>query len=279
MEKTFDVSGPVRLDILLNSGTIEIDPTLEGKVDVELIGHDSESQQLVDSARVELRGSGERPEIVIHVPARQRSWGLASLLSRQTISCRVQCPPGSDLKARTKSADVRARGTLGDVDVATASGDVHVADTLGEISLKSASGDLTATTVGGRATTNTASGDVTIESVNGFVDANAVSGDIEIGSAGSGVKAHAVSGDTTIGGVVAGSVVVNAVSGDVRIGVRRGSSVHLDCSTVSGDARSELELGADEPEGNGPFVDLKARTISGDITISRAAALAEAVPA
>jgi DUF4097 and DUF4098 domain-containing protein YvlB len=279
MEKSFDVSGPVRLDIVLNSGVIEIDPTLEGKVEVELIAHDSESQQLVDSARVELRGSGERPEIVIHVPARQRSWGLASLLSRPTISCRVQCPSGSDLKARTKSADVRARGALGDVDVGTASGDVHVADTLGEISLKSASGDLTAATVGGRATTNTASGDVTIESVNGFVEANAVSGDIEIGSAGSGVKANAVSGDTTIGGVVAGSVVVNAVSGDVRIGVRRGSSVHLDCSTVSGDARSELELGADGPEGNGPFVDLKARTISGDITISRAAALAEAVPA
>jgi hypothetical protein len=279
MEKTFDVSGPVRLDIVLNSGTIEVDPTLEGKVDVVLVAHDSESQQLVDAARVELRGSGERPEILIHVPARQRSWGLASLLSRQTISCRVQCPSGSDLKARTKSADVRARGILGEVDVATASGDVHVADTLGELSLKSASGDLTATKIGGRATTNTASGDVTIESVDGFVEANAVSGDIEIGSAGSGVKAHAVSGDTNIGGVVAGSVVVNAVSGDVRIGVRRGSSVHLDCSTVSGDARSELELGADEPEGSGPFVDLKARTISGDITISRAAAPAEAVHA
>jgi DUF4097 and DUF4098 domain-containing protein YvlB len=279
MEKSFDVSRPVRLDIVLSSGTIEIDPTLEGKVDVELIAHDSESQQLVDSARVELRGSGERPEIVIHVPARQRSWALASLLSRQTISCRVQCPSGSDLKARTKSADVRARGTLQEVDVATASGDVHLVDTLGELTLKSASGDLTAANVGGRAATNTVSGDVTIESVKGFVDANAVSGDIEIRSAGSGVKAHSVSGDINIGSVVAGSVVVNAVSGDVRIGVRRGSSVHLDCSTVSGDARSELELGADEPEGSGPFVDLKARTISGDITISRAAALAETVPA
>ena len=31
MEKTFEVSGPVRLDVVLNSGTIEIDPTLEGR--------------------------------------------------------------------------------------------------------------------------------------------------------------------------------------------------------------------------------------------------------
>ncbi len=279
MEKTFDVNGPVRLDVVLNSGTIEIDPTLEGKVEVQLIAHDSESQQLVDAARVELRGSGERPEVVIHVPVRQRSWALASFLGRQTISCRVQCPSGSDLKARTKSADVRSRGRLGDVDVSTASGDVHLADTIGEISLKSASGDLSAGNVGGRATTNTASGDVTIESVAGFVEVNAVSGDIEIGSAGSGVRANAVSGDTNIGAVTQGSVAINAASGDIRVGVRRGSRVHLDCSTVSGDARSELELGADEPEGDGPFVDLKARTLSGDITVVRAAAPAEAVHA
>jgi len=279
MEKTFDVSGPVRLDVVLNAGVIEVEPTLEGKVDVELIAHDSESQQLVDSARVELRGSGERPEIVVHVPARQRSWGLASLLNRQTISCRIQCPPGSDLKARTKSADVRSRGTLGEADAATASGDVHIGDTLAEISLKSASGDLTAGNVGGRATANTVSGDITVASVSGPVEANSVSGDIEIGSADAGVKAHSVSGDINIGAVVEGSAAVNCVSGDVEIGVRRGSRVHLDCSTVSGDARSELELGSDEPEGDGPFVDLKARTLSGDITVSRAAAPAEAVHA
>ena len=115
-----------------------------------------------------------------------------------------------------------------------------------------------------------------IESVAGAVVANTASGDVEIHSAGSDVRANTASGDTSIGAVVSGSVVVNAASGDVRIGVRRGSRVHLDCSTVSGDARSELELGTDEPEGDGPFVEVKARTASGDITITRAPALAEA---
>lgn len=276
MQKSFEVNGAVRLDVRLASGLIEIEPTLEGRVEVELTAHDSESQQLVDAARVELRGSGDRQEVVVDVPARPRSWNLGNLLARQTISCRIQCPAGSDLKARSKSADIRARGTLGEVDVATASGDVLVADTLGDISIKSASGDLSAASVGGRATANTASGDVSIESVAGPVVANTASGDVEIHSAGSDVRANSASGDTNIGAVVRGSVVVNAASGDVRIGVRRGSRVHLDCSTVSGDARSELELGADEPEGDGPFVEVKARTASGDITITRAAAPAEA---
>jgi Putative adhesin len=276
VQKSFEVTGPVRLDVHLSSGLIEVEPTLEGRVEVELIAHDSESQQLVDAARVELRGSGDRQEVVIDVPARPKSWSLGNLLGRQTISCRIQCPAGSDLKARSKSADIRVRGTLGEVDVSTASGDVVVVDTLGDVSIKSASGDLSAGSVGGRATANTASGDVRIESVAGAVVANTASGDVEIASAGSDVRANTASGDTNIGAVVSGSVVVNAASGDVRIGVRRGSRVHLDCSTVSGDARSELELGTDEPEGDGPFVEVKARTASGDITVTRAPALAEA---
>lgn len=272
MQKSFEVTGPVRLDVHLASGLIEIEPTLDGSVEVELTAHDAESQQLVDAARVEIRGGGDRQEIVVDVPARPRSWSLGNLLSRQTISCRIQCPAGSDLKARSKSADIRVRGLLGEVDVATASGDVLLADTLGDVSIKSASGDLSAASVGGRATANTASGDVRIESVAGPVVANTASGDVEIHSAGSDVRANSASGDTSIGAVASGSVVVNAASGDVRIGVRRGSRVHLDCSTVSGDARSELELGTDEPEGDGPFVEVKARTASGDITITRAPA-------
>ena len=47
MQKSFDVNGPVELDIRLASGDIEIDPTLDGRVDVELIAHDEESEALV----------------------------------------------------------------------------------------------------------------------------------------------------------------------------------------------------------------------------------------
>ena len=202
MQKSFEVTGPVRLDVHLSSGLIEIEPTLDGHVEVELIAHDAESQQLVDAARVELRGSGERLEVVVDVPARPKSWSLGNLLGRQTISCRIQCPAGSDLKARSKSADIRVRGTLGEVDVATASGDVVIVDTLGDVSIKSASGDLSAGSVGGRATANTASGDVRIESVAGAVVANTASGDVEINSAGSDVRANTASGDTSIGAVI-----------------------------------------------------------------------------
>ena len=49
MQQSFEVTGPVRLDVHLASGLIEIEPSLDGHVEVELIAHDSESQQLVDN--------------------------------------------------------------------------------------------------------------------------------------------------------------------------------------------------------------------------------------
>ena len=51
----------------------------------------------------------------------------------------------------------------------------------------------------------------------------------------------------------------------MQIGVRRGSKVFLDCNTVSGDTSSELELTTDAPGGTGPLVEIRAKTVSGDI--------------
>ncbi len=275
MHKTFDVHGPVRIDVQLASGEVDIDPTLDGHVEVELIARSEEAQELVDQARVELRESGGRQELVVDVPHRPKSWNLGSIFGRQNITCLIRCPEGSDLKARTKSADLKARGALGAVEVSTASGDVSLEDVRGDLSLKSASGDLSARSVAGRASANTASGDVSIESVFGPLSANTASGDLDIGSADSDVKANTASGDATIGAAIRGTITINAASGDIHVGVRRGSRVHLDCTTMSGDTRSELELDSTEPEGEGPFLELKARTASGDITITRASAPAD----
>jgi DUF4097 and DUF4098 domain-containing protein YvlB len=76
--------------------------------------------------------------------------------------------------------------------------------------------------------------------------------------------------------VLRGKVAAHSVSGDVTIAVRRGSKVYLDCNTVSGDTSSELELTTDAPAGDGPLVEIRAKTVSGDIRITRAPALVNA---
>jgi hypothetical protein len=88
------------------------------------------------------------------------------------------------------------------------------------------------------------------------------------------VTANTVSGDQHHDAVVQGRVAAHSVSGDVVIGVRRGSRAWLDCTTVSGETSSELELTPDAPDGDGPLVEIRAKTVSGDIRITRAPARA-----
>src|SRR5918911_2711130 len=101
MQKSFDVSGPVTLDIRLASGDIVVDPTLDGRVEVELEAHDDESQELVDAARVEQRDG----RIVVDVPNKRGggfSFGFSFIFGRSGVSCRVRCPAASDLEVRSK---------------------------------------------------------------------------------------------------------------------------------------------------------------------------------
>jgi DUF4097 and DUF4098 domain-containing protein YvlB len=270
MQKSFEVQGPVELDLRLASGDIHVDPTADGRVEVELVAHDEESQRLVDDARIELSPHGHRPTIVVDVP--QKRGFTFTLFGRSGIECRIRCPHDSGLSIRTKSADIEARGTLGGLNVATASGDIDVDRVSGGVNVKSASSDFSAREIGSGVNIQTASGDIDISTARGPVNVTSVSGDISIGEAYDNVNANSVSGDQDHGAVMRGVVAAHSVSGDVTIAVRRGSRAFLDCTTVSGDTTSELELTSDAPAGDGPLVEIRAKTVSGDIRITRAPA-------
>jgi DUF4097 and DUF4098 domain-containing protein YvlB len=270
--KTFDIDGPAQIEVRLASGEIVVDPTFEGQIEVELTAHDDESQRLVDDARIELNDR----QLVIDVPNKRGGFSFSLGFARQGITCRIRCPRSSGLSVRSKSADVVARGTIGGLNVSTASGDVEADRVEGSVNVKSASGDTRVHEVLGGVNVQTASGDVDLAIVRGAANVNSVSGDVTIGEAYDNVNANTVSGDQEHGAVMTGKVSAHSVSGDVTIGVRRGSKVYLDCNTVSGDTSSELELTTDAPGGDGPLVEIKAKTVSGDIRITRAPALANA---
>jgi hypothetical protein len=273
MEKSFEVAGPAELEIRLASGDITIDPTLDGRVEVELTAEDDESQRLIDEATIDLRESHGRPQVVVDVPHKRGfNLGIGSIFGRQGITCRVRCPEGSGVSAKTKSADFKAHGVLGGLHLQTASGDVEADRVSGGVNVKSASGDVSVREVGEGVNVQSASGDVDIEVVRGSINVNSASGDVTIGEAYGNVNVNTVSGDQDHGAVLRGTVSAHSVSGDVSIGVRRGSKVFLDCTTVSGDTNSELELSGDAPEGDGPLVEIRAKTVSGDIRITRAPA-------
>ena len=182
MQKSFDVAGPVELEIRLASGDITVDADADGRVEIELTAHDDESQRLVDEATVELREHGNRPQVIVDVP-NKRGFNLGQMFSRQGITCRVRCPQGSGLSAKTKSADLVAHGVLGGLHVQTASGDVEADRVTGGVNVKCASGDVTVREVAGGVNVQNASGDVDIEVVRGPLNVNSASGDVTIGEA------------------------------------------------------------------------------------------------
>lgn len=269
--ETFSTPGPVRLDLELPSGQIEIETAAGDETHVELEALSHSLRELVENARIECLKRGERNEVVVDVRARYGFW--LSFGRGSDLRLRVTCPPGAELDIRTKSADVDARGEYSSADVKTASGDVHVQQTNGDARLKTASGDLRVETVGGRLEVNSASGDLYADSVAGETSVQLVSGDMFIREAADSVSANTVSGDQRLETVSKGRMELRAISGDISIGIRRGSKLFVDANTLSGSTSSEVELSdapRQESDGDGPLVELFAKTVSGDVRIERA---------
>jgi putative adhesin len=271
--RDFDTPGPLRLDLELPAGRVEIDTADGETTHVELEALTTEAEELIAGARVDAQSRGDGHEIRVIVT--QKTGWFVHIGRGPEIRLRIACRRGATAIVRTKSADVTTRGELRELDVKTASGDVHADEVTEDVSVKTASGDVAVETVGGRTKIQTASGDAAIQRAGSDVNIQLVSGDLWIREAGGSVRVNTVSGDQRIEAVMEGVVEAHSVSGDVLIGVRRGSRVYVDVNTISGSTSSELELGdapANESEEEGPLVELRAKTVSGDIAIVRAAA-------
>lgn len=276
---TYETPGALLINVELPVGRIELD-TVEGTTThVELEAVTTDMTDVVESARIDCRERGNGHEV--NVGVQSRSGIFISFGRSQDIRLRVTCPPGADLNVKTKSADLTAHGRYGNVEMKTASGDAAVDEALGWLRFKSASGDLAAEHVHGSTSAQTASGDVAVLEAGGDLTAQLVSGDLWVRDARASVSANTVSGDQKLDAVASGSMELRAVSGDIMVGIRRGSRVYVDANTVSGSTTSEFDLsdapaGDGEPEEPAGFVEVRAKTISGDISLVRAPA---AVPA
>jgi hypothetical protein len=278
--ETFQTPNPVRLDIRLGAGEVRLEASQlsETTVRLEPLRDNDASVSAVEEARVEQRGD----EILIDVRDRRRGFRGAEVLVE------VRCPEGSSVRAKTGSADIEGHGRFGSADVETgsgdvqfgelsddakvnaASGDVQIAQIGGEARINTASGDIQVASIGSEAKLNSASGDVMVNKAGGTIEVNSASGDVMIREASSSVSVNTASGDQLLGSVGEGKVDLKSASGDLKIGVREGSTLWVDARSRSGDVTSELPVSDLPPEGDAPHVELRANTMSGDITVVRA---------
>ncbi len=165
----------------------------------------------------------------------------------------MSVPDGSSLDLHSASGDAVAAGEYSSVEFASASGDLAV-ETADAVEAQTASGDIILGTVRTSTSAKSASGDVQIASLVGDARVESVSGDVSA--------------------TVDGSCKIDAhsVSGDVVVDIRQGLVVTVSAKTLSGDLRSDIDLnGVDTSESaSDGTVDLKVRTVSGDVRVRRA---------
>jgi DUF4097 and DUF4098 domain-containing protein YvlB len=279
--ETFETPGPVGLDLRLGAGEIRLASGEAGTTTVTLepLRDNDASAEAIADARIELRSRGDGQEVLVEVRDRR--------FRRAEVLIEIRCPDEAGVKAKTGSAAVEGSGRFGSIDVETGSGDVQFGDLAGDAKVNAASGDIQLGKVGGDLRANAASGDVQVGSVagdskvnsasgdvqigeaTGALDVNSASGDVEVREAGASVSVNTASGDQLIGSVVAGKVTLKTASGDLKIGIREGSTLWVDARSRSGEVSSELPVGDLPPEGDAPHVELRATTMSGDITVVR----------
>ena len=268
----FETPGSVSLQVKLPSGRVLVTTAEEPRTTVDVVAVGRRGQDAIDEIEVTMDERLGRNVIKVEQKDRFR-WGPIQITWGGDFECRIVCPPGTDLDLSGGSTDLRSDGELGAVSVRTASGDIRLESVRGDLQVKTASGDISVDTIASQASLVTVSGDLGVERVDASITARSVSGDVTIGGISGPLALSTTSGDVDIKSVAGGDVRVQTVSGDVRVGIAQGTRTWIDAASVSG--RLESELGLDqEPaaETDEAVVPLHVKTVSGDVSIVRAAA-------
>jgi DUF4097 and DUF4098 domain-containing protein YvlB len=270
MRKTYTTPDPVSLFVDLRAGDLVIRAGDTTETVVEVSGKDT------DAVTVDQHGD----EIKVLV----QQGGFFG--SSPHFSVHVSLPTASRLSAKLGSADVRAEGRLGQTTVRTGSGDIRIDElgadgyletgsgdvqvdvVTGSLQVKCGSGDVILDRLSGVTEVSTGSGDVLVASARQALTAKSGSGDLRIREADEDVALSTASGDLVVDLIRRGQLTAKNVSGDIKVGIPAGVPVWTDITSVTGNVRSNLE-GAGEPGQGQDFIELRAKTVSGDVYLEQ----------
>lgn len=284
--ESFDVDGPLDIDVSLATGRITIMLVDEPGASVE-IRHDPDAgnawmqgftnilnwvqeqfgggEHTVDDlpavavreARVDLIDR----RLVVHAPKRE--------LRSVPLAVTVRASSGSSLDLRNASADVTVTGAADRVRVHSGSGDVSLDRADGPAEIHTGSGALRLGPMLGGLNARSGSGEIEVSSVGGQTTVITGTGDVWLGAVQASISARTGSGDLTVADAASGDLELVTGSGDIRVGVRSGTSAQIDLVSGSGQARSELDV-SDRPPAGGPQLRLRGRTNSGNAVVTAA---------
>jgi DUF4097 and DUF4098 domain-containing protein YvlB len=291
-DRTYNVAGPIRLELTNASGDVEITGGADAKVHVHAdvrasgFGFDNPQKRLNDTISnppIEQRGDTIR---------------IGKEMSRMrhiTISYTIQVPHDAEVSATVASGAQTIRNLRGPVKLQAASGAIRIEKIERGAQLSTASGSVSASDIGNDVRVSTASGSVSVSNVagdvrvsalsgviqvtkpGGRVEADTASGAVEIQGAANDVQAHAASGQVTVQGNPAANCYweLKTVSGRVRLIVPATANFHLSAEAVSGEIRADIPIMIEEQTKHSLRAGIgndggrvEVHTVSGEIRVS-----------
>jgi DUF4097 and DUF4098 domain-containing protein YvlB len=275
-DRTFQVSGPVNLEVQTRSGDVTIRSGPAGSVSIH-------GKIFVGDHWLFGNRHGDVSDIEQHPPLRQdgNSIRIDYVNAREiSVDYEITVPEDSTVRSHSGSGNLTIEGTRGNVDLQTGSGDVKLSRVTGEIHLQTGSGDVKAHGVSGPVRGGAGSGDIEVEETGaGDIDLHTGSGNVTVRGMRGALHAEAGSGNITAEGNQTGAWELHSGSGNVQIRLPADAAFDANLSTSSGtlyvgpaitmtvqgrvqESRKQI---VGKVHGGGPL--LTVRTGSGDIHV------------
>lgn len=230
-QRTFQVSGPVDLEVLTHSGDVTVRGGPAGTVSITAKIHVGNSWLLGDK-------KSEVEELERNPPLHQSGNSIRVDYTNYrniSIDYEITAPLETTVRTRTGSGDVTIQSLRGNMDLQSGSGDLRLRDLNGEVRIETGSGDVRAEGIAGPVNAHAGSGNIRVEeTAAGEVSARTGSGNIEVRGVKGELRAESGSGDQRIEGTPTGSWNVRTGSGNIELRLASDAGFDLDLSTSSG---------------------------------------------
>ncbi len=275
-DKTFQVTGPVNLEVLTRSGDITVRRGPAGTVSIY-------GKIYVGDRWFTGNRHSDVEEIEKNPPIRQdgNSIRIDYVNVRDiAVDYEITVPSDTSVRAHSGSGDQTISDLHGSADLQSGSGDMRLSRLTGEIRIQTGSGDVRAHDISGPVRGGAGSGDIELEETGaGDIDLHTGSGNITARGIQGAFRGEAGSGDITAEGTQRGAWEIRTGSGNVHVRLPQNAGFDANISTSSGtidldapisttvqgrvnDTRKQI---VGKARGGGPLLSL--RTGSGDIHI------------
>jgi len=276
-DRSFQVNGPVDLEVLTRSGDITVRTGATGTVSIHGKIHSGGSIFGFDLNK------GGVQEVQNNPPIRQNGNSIRVdyiNLHNIAVDYEITVPEQTTVRTHSGSGDQTVEGVRGNVDLESGSGDMKFDRLTGEMRFQTGSGNIRGRQVSGPIRAKAGSGDIDIEQTGaGDVEARTGSGNITINGINGGFHAEAGSGDIHGHGTPKSMWSVRTGSGNVNLQVPSDLAFDVDVSsssgtvnmghpvttTIQGRVQESRKSVVGKVRGGGPMISV--HTGSGDIQV------------